>query len=92
MHEVALAQAILDSVLDIADGQQPRTVRVRAGELLAVSADSLQFCFELVAQDSSAAQTQLEVDIVPGETLLIDAIELDDGWHYRADVAESGVS
>jgi hydrogenase nickel incorporation protein HypA/HybF len=89
MHEVALAQAILDTVLDIADGQQPRAVRVRAGEILAVSPESLQFCFELVAQDTSAAQAQLDVDIVPGDALLIDAIELDDGWHYRPDVAQS---
>ena len=92
MHEVALAQAILDTVLEIVDGQQPLAVRVRAGELLAVSPDSLQFCFELVAKDTSAAETQLEVEIVPGGELLIDAIELDDGWHYRPDVAESGVS
>jgi hydrogenase nickel incorporation protein HypA/HybF len=83
MHEVALAQAILDTVLEIVDGQQPLAVRVRAGELLAVSPDSLQFCFELVAKDTSAAETQLEVEIVPGGALLIDAIELDDGWHYR---------
>src|SRR6266581_7894428 len=41
MQEVALAQGILDVVLDIAHGRQARSVRVRAGEMLAVSPDSL---------------------------------------------------
>ena len=55
MHEVALAQGILDVVLDVAGGREPRTVRVRAGELQSVTQDSLQFCFEMVAQDTPAA-------------------------------------
>ena len=73
MHEVALAQA--------------RTVRMQAGELQAVTQDSLQFCFEMVAQDTDAANARLEVEIVPGDALLIDAIELDDGWQFRPDAS-----
>ncbi len=89
MHEVALAQGILDVVLDVADGRQVQTVRVRAGELLAVSDDSLQFCFELVAQDTLAATARLEVQITPGDALLIDGIELvEDGWQWRPDVVQ----
>jgi Zn finger protein HypA/HybF involved in hydrogenase expression len=87
MHEVALAQGILDVVLEVADGRQVQTVRVRAGELLAVSDDSLQFCFELVAQDTLAAAARLEVEITPGDALLIDGIELvGDGWQWRPDL------
>lgn len=78
MHEVAMAQGILDVVLDIAGDQQTRTVRVTAGELLAVTEDSLQFCFQMVAQDTPAAAARLEVQIVPGsDQLLIDAVELE---------------
>lgn len=83
MHEIALAQGILDVVLDVADGRRARTVRVRAGALQVVTEESLQFCFEMVAQDTPAAAARLQVDIVPGDALLIDAIELDDGWHFR---------
>jgi hydrogenase nickel incorporation protein HypA/HybF len=90
MHEVAIAQGILDVVLDVADGQEVRTVRVRAGELLAVTQDSLQFCFEMVGQETSAAAAHVEVEIVPGDALLIDAIELQDGWRYRPEPAEVG--
>jgi hydrogenase nickel incorporation protein HypA/HybF len=87
MHEVALAQGILDVVLDVAGGREARTVRVRAGELQSITQDSLQFCFEMVAQDTPAAAARLEVEIIPGDALLIDAIELDDGWHFRPDLA-----
>jgi Zn finger protein HypA/HybF involved in hydrogenase expression len=87
MHEVALAQGILDVVLDVAAGRQVQTVRVRAGELLAVSEDSLQFCFELVAQDTPAATARLEVALTPDDALLVDGIELvDDGWQWRPDL------
>jgi hypothetical protein len=89
MHEIALAQGILDVVLDVADGHGVTTVRVRAGELQAVTRDSLQFCFEMVARDTSAAAAHLELDIIPGDALLIDAIELDDGWRYRPDTEEA---
>lgn len=71
MHEVAIAQA----------------VRVRAGEMLAVSQESLQFCFELVAQDTPADRARLDVQIVPGDGLLIDAVELDDGQRALVDAS-----
>jgi hydrogenase nickel incorporation protein HypA/HybF len=92
MHELALAQGVLDVVLDVADGREVRTVRVRAGESLAVTVDSLQFCFEMVAQDTQAAAAKLEVDMVPGDALLIDGIELEDGWQWRPDVVEGEVA
>ena len=92
MHEVALAQGILDVVLDVAGGREARTVRVRAGELQSVTQDSLQFCFEMVAQDTPAAAARLEVEIIPGDALLIDAIELDDGWHFRPDLVNDEVA
>jgi hydrogenase nickel incorporation protein HypA/HybF len=92
MHEIAIAQGILDVVLDVADGQQVKTVRVRAGELQAVTQESLQFCFEMVAMDTPAAVARLEVETIGGDALLIDAIELADGWHIRPDLAKKGVT
>jgi hydrogenase nickel incorporation protein HypA/HybF len=86
MHEMALAQGILDVVLDVADGHEARTVRLRVGELQAVTQDSLQFCFEMAAVETLAATAKLEVEIISGDGVLIDAIELDDGWHARPDL------
>jgi hydrogenase nickel incorporation protein HypA/HybF len=88
MHEVALAQGILDVVLEVAAGHEVRTVRVRAGELQAVTQDSLQFCFEMVALETTAAAARLEVEVIPGDAVLIDAIELDDGRRLRPDSDE----
>lgn len=93
MHEVALAQGILDVVLDVAAGRQVQTVRVRAGELLAVSEDSLQFCFELVAQDTPAAAARLQVELTPDDALQVDGVELaGDGWQWRPDLVQHEVT
>lgn len=93
MHEVALAQGILDVVLDVAAGRQVQIVRVRAGELLAVSEDSLQFCFELVAQDTPAAAARLQVELTPDDALLVDGVELaGDGWQWRPDLVQHEVT
>jgi hydrogenase nickel incorporation protein HypA/HybF len=90
MHELAIAQGILDVVLDVAEHHDVKTVRIRAGELQALTQESLQFCFELVAQDSPAAAAHIDLETIAGNDLTIEAIELDDGWHFRPDpVAES---
>jgi len=91
VHEVAIAQGILEVVLDVAAGREVRSVRLRAGELQAVTQDSLQLCFTMVAQDTSAASAQLEVQVVEGDALLIDAIELPEGWEYNPDTAPRDV-
>ena len=88
MHEMALAQGILDVVLDVAGDHEAKTVRLRVGELQAVTQDSLQFCFEMAATETPAAAARLEVEIIRGDGVLIDAIELDDGWHTRPDLVE----
>ena len=87
MHEVAIAQGILEVVLDVTDGAQVRSVRVPAGEQQAVTPESLRQCFEMVALDTSASEARLDVEVIPGDALLVDAIQLDDGrWLYRPDV------
>ena len=64
MHEMPLAEGILDVVLQAASGHPVRQVRVRAGALQRVVPDSLQFCFELAAADTEAAEARLAVEIV----------------------------
>ena len=41
---------------------------------------------------STSAAARLEVHIVPGDALVIDAIELDDGWHLRPDLASEAAA
>ncbi len=76
MHEMGLAQAILDTALQIAGDRPVRRVAVSAGEQQAVSADSLAFSFELVADGTLAAGATLDVRQVPGARLLVDEVEV----------------
>ncbi len=66
MHEMGLAQAILDTALDIAGDRPVRRVTVSAGEQQAVSVESLSFSFELVAAGTAASGAALEVRPVRG--------------------------
>src|SRR4051794_39781190 len=65
MHEMALAKAILDVVLEVAAGQRVREVRVQAGSLQRVATESLQACFEQVAAGTPAETARLTVDEIP---------------------------
>jgi hydrogenase nickel incorporation protein HypA/HybF len=65
MHEMALAEGILQVVLDAAEDQQVRRVRLQVGRLQMVVPDSLQFSFELVAEGTAAARAALEIEEIP---------------------------
>lgn len=79
MHEMGIAQAILDTALQIAGDRPVRRVAVSAGEQQAVSAESLAFSFELAAAGTLAAGATLEVRHVPGARLLVDEVEVGGG-------------
>lgn len=116
MHEMGLAHGILAVVLDVADQQMVRRVQLRVGALQRVSTESLEFSFQLLAQDTPAANAILElqeiparwhcrrcaaesrfdlppfvcrrcgadeVDLIAGDEVLVDGVELDDGWRRR---------
>jgi len=83
MHEMAYAEAILGVALDVSEGRPVRRVQVRLGQAHAIVPDSLQFCFQLAAQDTPAADAQVDVETLQGEEFLVDAVELDDGWRRR---------
>jgi hypothetical protein len=76
MHEMGIAQAILDTALQIAGDRPVRRVAVSAGEQQAVSAESLAFSFELVAGGTLAEGATLDVRSVAGARLLVDEVEV----------------
>lgn len=61
MHEMAIAEGILDVVLDVAQDNPVKTVRVQAGILHAIVPESLEFSFQLASQDTPAADAQLSI-------------------------------
>jgi hydrogenase nickel incorporation protein HypA/HybF len=69
MHELAIAQSIVDTVEARAaecNAAQVRCVRLLVGEANGIMTDSLSFCFEMLASlNPVMAGAQLLIDLVP---------------------------
>ena len=69
MHEMALAQSMLEIVEQAAreDGaRRVAAVRIEIGALSHVEPDALRFCFDVVTRGSLANGARLDVEITPG--------------------------
>ncbi|MFZ5995539.1 MAG: hydrogenase maturation nickel metallochaperone HypA [Thermodesulfobacteriota bacterium] len=68
MHELSIAQGILDIVRDEAKRnaiERISVVRLKLGKLTAVEPSSLSFCFELITKGTLAEGAKLEIEPVP---------------------------
>jgi hydrogenase nickel incorporation protein HypA/HybF len=68
VHEMGIANSILEAVEKEASryaGTRARKVGVRIGELAAIDAESLKFCFEVLARDTILDGLQLEIELCP---------------------------
>ena len=64
MHDMALAEEVLQIVKDAARCKEFRRVRalwLEVGELPSVESEAMRFCFERVAGDSAADGARLEI-------------------------------
>ncbi|MFO1283770.1 MAG: hydrogenase maturation nickel metallochaperone HypA [Burkholderiales bacterium] len=69
MHELSLAEGVLDVLRDAAskDGYaRVTTVRLEIGRLSGVEVEAMRFCFDAVARGSIAEGARLEIDETPG--------------------------
>jgi|SRR6516162_78412 hydrogenase nickel incorporation protein HypA/HybF len=66
MHELGIAQAIVDQVSERARGARVLRVVLEVGKLAAVLPDALRFCFDLAAEESLLAGARLEIIETPG--------------------------
>jgi hydrogenase nickel incorporation protein HypA/HybF len=111
MHELSIAEAIVDVAKRHAEGRRVTRIEVRVGHLRQVVPESLHFAFGLVAQGTAldgaelaithvpaagrcrecgaesvmrdfplccAACRGLDVEVIAGEELLVDALELEE--------------
>ncbi len=70
MHEMSLAESVLQIIEDAARTQnilRVRTVVLEIGVLAAVEPDAMRFCFDAVMRDSVAEGARLEILEKPGE-------------------------
>jgi hydrogenase nickel incorporation protein HypA/HybF len=65
MHELAIAQAVVDIVERHAAGRRVERVELRVGRLRQVVPSALRFGFELAARDTVAEGAELEIVDVP---------------------------
>lgn len=69
MHEMSLAESVLQIIEDAASKQgfiRVRTVWLEIGQLACVEPESLRFSFEQVTRDSIAHQARLEIIAIEG--------------------------
>ena len=61
MHELAIAQGVIDQVTERLPGDRVARVCLEIGSLSGVVADSLLFCFDLAAEGTNLAGASLEI-------------------------------
>ncbi|HVN35845.1 MAG TPA: hydrogenase maturation nickel metallochaperone HypA [Casimicrobiaceae bacterium] len=69
MHEMALAQSVLEIVEQTAREHGARCVtgvRIEIGALSHVEAEALRFCFDIVMRGSVADGARLDIEATPG--------------------------
>jgi hydrogenase nickel incorporation protein HypA/HybF len=69
MHELSIAQSILDIVLQHLPPEAPpvETVKVRIGRLSGVLAESLEFCFGVVVSGTPLEGARMEIEHIPAQ-------------------------
>lgn len=68
MHELSIAQSIVDSAREHAAehrGRRVLRVGVRVGEISGVNADALEFCFGMTTKDTELDGAALDVERIP---------------------------
>lgn len=69
MHEMSLAEGVLQLIEDAARQQQfsrVSTVWLEIGQLAGVEVEAMRFCFDAVTRDSIADGARLEIIATPG--------------------------
>jgi len=66
VHELAVTQSVVEAVVGKVGDVPVDVVRLEIGALSGVVADSVRFCFEVVAQGTGLQGARLDIDQPPG--------------------------
>lgn len=72
MHELAIAESVVDSVTARTGSSRVTQVRLEVGRLSGVVADALRFSFELAASGTGLDGAQLDIDEPDGRAKCAD--------------------
>jgi hydrogenase nickel incorporation protein HypA/HybF len=67
MHELSIADAVVQIALEHARGRRVTKVELRVGHLRQVVPAALEFSFELVAAGTQAEGAELQIEEIPAE-------------------------
>jgi hydrogenase nickel incorporation protein HypA/HybF len=76
MHELAIVHGIVDAVTERGGAGRIVRVVVEVGRLTAVMPDALRFCFDVVAQGTTAEGASLDILEIEGESLRVREMEV----------------
>jgi len=76
VHELAIAESLVDRVVERTVGRRVVAVTVRIGDAAGVVADALAFSFDVVTVDTPIAGARLVVEDVAGDDLSLVSVEL----------------
>src|SRR5690242_2586488 len=62
LHELSIAQSVVDAVCERAAGRSVHSVRLRVGALTAVVPEAMQFCFDLAVEGTVAEGARLDIE------------------------------
>jgi hydrogenase nickel incorporation protein HypA/HybF len=62
MHELSIAQSIVETACAHAGERSIRSIRVRVGALTAVVPEAMRFCFDLVTEGTRAEGARLDIE------------------------------
>lgn len=78
MHEMSIAQSLLDIIREEMDRHKAkhlRSVRLHIGQMSAIVPEALSFCFEVLVAGSELQGARLIMDIVPLKGLCLNCHE-----------------
>ena len=82
MHELSIALSLVDTVCDelprLGSDVHVRRVLIRVGPLSGVVPAALKFAFDVAAEGSLIAGSELDIEEVPGRVLELKGVEIAD--------------
>lgn len=77
MHELAIAQSLLEQAVSTAQGSRIVALFVKVGEASGIQAESLRFCLQAVAKGTIAEGARMELVACPGGAVFLESLDLE---------------